>query len=93
MPDGSFKLASQYCDGSKKDTFVSQACNIPHKFLNGVNKMPTCSIMKARVRAHNSVCWGEWSKVNSTGAKIKGPMDNLKLVLVSSTAESASVSW
>jgi hypothetical protein len=72
--------------------FISQACKIPHKYLNGELKMPTCSFMKARVRAHNSVCWGEWSEVNTGGALVKGALDNLNLVLVSNTAESASIS-
>jgi hypothetical protein len=59
------------CDGSDNIILNALTCSIPMLELGALTGLPTDTLIKVKLRAHNDQGWGIYSEVNSIGQVIE----------------------
>ena len=69
--DGSYTTDTADCDGNDTSVINSTLCYVPMTTMIAKTSLPVDSLIRVKVRAHNSKGWGDYSELNTDGATIE----------------------
>lgn len=84
-------------DGTcKKDLTGATECSVPMADIKLITELDEYALIKIRVRATNEDCAGDWSDVNTDGARIPGcpaPMERVDIIFSDTTQTTITMDW
>ena len=80
--NGDYVTELTTCDGTDATVVLNRACTVPMSTIRTLTVLPRDSLIRVRVRAFNAKGSGQYSEINTAGARIETEPTNLSVVSI-----------